>query len=144
MSAPNLSRLWVAAASRVIADAENAVSPGQSAMIHARMRASAADVEALIDVVADGTRAERNKAVVILIERFGPVAHDTDQIAAAVIREAVASACARVGVRAPDADRLADACSTAAREASAAVNLIAELMNPDGGDEFLPGPTPAQ
>lgn len=122
---PNVSRLWITVAERVIDRAEIVLSEEESTAIRVRLRAAAVEIEALLNVIADGGRAERVRTVAVLVERFDTSAHDVDEIAAAVISEAVTIACSDVGVAPQTACRLADACSASVLDAGRSLDAVA-------------------
>lgn len=124
MSAPVLSRLWIAAAERAL-DAElDAVRPERVAEVRSQLRVAAIAAEDLMNVVAGPRGAARSTAIATLVERFGDHAIDVDFMAAAFIGDAVAATLAEIGVAAAEVDRVASRCRTAVHEAAAALETL--------------------
>jgi len=124
MSAPVISRLWIAAAERAL-DAELvAVSQERKAEVRSQLRVAAITAEDLINFVAGPRGAARSTTIAALVERFGDHALDVDYMGAAFIEEAVASALVGIGVDDPEAARVAGRCRAAVAEAGAAVDML--------------------
>ncbi|HET8536801.1 MAG TPA: hypothetical protein VFL73_06440 [Solirubrobacteraceae bacterium] len=127
MPAPVVSRLWIAAAERVL-DRELAdVSPPRMAEVRAQLRIAAITAEDLINLVAGPRGAPRSSTIAALVARFGDHALDVDYMGAAFIEEAVVSALVEIGIDATEADRLAGRCRAAILEAGGAINTLTAL-----------------
>jgi hypothetical protein len=124
-----VSKLWIAAAENALVEADVALSEVQFATVRAQLRAAAREAEGLMNLVADGTRSERTEAVRRLVERYGDLAAEIDDVAALAVGEAVARAAVQAGVDLVDAERLGEAIRRAVLDASAAVDRLAPLLS---------------
>ncbi len=127
MSAPVVSRLWIAAAENAL-DAElEGIPRKHKAEVRWRLRVAAITAEDLMNVVAGPRGVARATTITTLVERFGDHALEIDDMGAAFIEEAVASALVAIGVDAAEADRVAERCRVAVHEAAAALDMLAAL-----------------
>jgi hypothetical protein len=128
MSAPVVSRLWVAAAVHALGNELVGMRGEASAQVQSRLRVAAVAAEDLMNVVAGPRGRARSAAVAALVERFGDHAFDIDYMGATFIEEAVASALIEVGVDHDEAGRVADRCRAAVLEAAAALETLTPLI----------------
>jgi hypothetical protein len=127
MPAPVVSRLWIAAAERML-DAELQDVPQEStAEVRAHLRVAAITAEDLLNAVAGARGAARTRTVATLVERFGDQALDINYVGAAFIEEAVVRALVEIGIADVDAEQIAARCGTAVREAGAAIDTLTAL-----------------
>lgn len=127
MQGPLVSRLWIAAAEHAL-DAELADMPQErKAEVRSQLRVAAVTAEDVVNVVAGPRGAARSTTIATLVERFGDHAIDVDYMGAAFIEEAIASALVEIDIDPAEADRVADRCGAAVREAGAAIDALTAL-----------------
>lgn len=124
-----VSKLWIAAAEKTLVEADVALSEVEFATVRAQIRAAACEAEDLMNLVADDTRSERAEALRRLMERYGDLAAEIDDVAALAVAEGVARAAVNAGVDLVDAERLGEAIRRAVLDASAAVDRLAPLLS---------------
>jgi hypothetical protein len=127
MSAPVVSRLWIAAAECAL-DAElEAVPQERKAEVRSQLRVTAITAEDLMSAVAGPRGAARSNTIATLVERFGDHALEIDYMGAAFIEEAVASALVEIGVDPAEAERIGECCGAAVQAAAGALDRLTAL-----------------
>lgn len=128
MSAPVLSRLWIAAAELALDDELERVRPERANEVRSQLRAAAISAEDLMNLVAGPRGAARSTAIAALVERFGDHALDINYMGAAFIEETISSALLEIGVDPGDAGQAADRCRVAVAEAAVALDRLTALL----------------
>lgn len=127
MSAPVVSKLWIAAAEHALGEEPVAARQETIGDVRSRLRVAAITAEDLMNVVAGPRGEERSAAVAGLVERFGVRAVDIHYMGAAFIEEAIVAGLIEDGVDRAGAERVADRCRAAVLDAAAALDTLSAL-----------------